>query len=440
MTEGDIKSRVLERGRYSSLNDMQEAVLDCPDKRIILLSPTGSGKTVAFTIFLMRHLLKPGKGLQALIVAPARELAQQITTVLKQLMTGYQTVTLTGGHSLRDEVNRLAGSTPDIIVATPGRLLDHLQRATVDITAVRTAVIDEMDKCLDLGFLHDIKKILKRMPGLANAMLTSATMPSDAELLKLIGNARLIDFANGRDTALKIDVVRIPSFNRDKIDALASLLNALDPNSKSIVFVNHRESAQRVYNALKDKGYPVSLYHGALEQQDRELAVAALRSGALPLMIATDLAARGLDIPEVENVIHYHMPVSAEAYTHRNGRTARAGASGNVYIIIHDEEPISEYVTVDRDWLPDSDTAQAAYNVEKAMLVFNIGKKDKISKGDVLGFLTKDMGMEGKTIGRIDIGEHYSAVTLPKLEANAVMSQAEGRRIKNKRFRLHVFS
>lgn len=439
MTDNDIRRQTLERGGFETLNAMQEAVLASHARRIILLSPTGSGKTVAFSIFLKRCLQPAGKGLQALVIAPARELAQQIASVLKQQLAGYRSVTLTGGHALRDEVNRLQGAEPDIIVATPGRLLDHLQRGTVDISGVKTAVIDEMDKCLDLGFMPDIKKIIKRMPAVANLMLTSATMPTDAELLKLAGNAELIDFSD-KGEAPDIETVRVTSFNKDKIDTLASLLNALPSESKSIVFVNHRESAERVYKQLKERGFPVSLYHGALDQQERELAVAALRGGALPVMVATDLAARGLDIPEVENVIHYHLPVTAETYTHRNGRTARAGASGSVYVINHDEEPLPEYIIPDRDWLPAEDAEEARNKAGKAMIVFNIGKKDKISKGDVLGFLTKDMGLEGNRIGRIEVGQQYSAVTLPVDDAREVLARAVGHRLKNKRFRLTLLS
>lgn len=407
-----VKDKILQRGKFQALSPMQEDVMTSSERHIVLLSPTGSGKTVAFLGFLMRHLKPGARQIQALIVAPSRELAQQISGVFKSLAHEYRTVTVYGGRPLRDEVNILESVAPEILIATPGRLLDHLQRGSVDLKSVRLLVIDEMDKCLDLGFAPDIKRILKKSASAQFIILTSATMPKDDEIIKFTENFKLMDYREENENAPDIEIVEIPSADKDKLLVLKQLLDTLPLYEKSIVFVNHRESADRVFESLKKEGYPVTIYHGGMEQQDREISLATFANGTTPILIATDLAARGLDIEAVNNVIHYHLPTSAEAYTHRNGRTARAGASGTALILVSPADSLPDYIKFDRTWQPMGERAKKERKLENFSLILNSGKRDKISRGDILGFLTKDEGIPAEDIGKITVGERYAVIAM----------------------------
>lgn len=420
---------------------MQEELSEIKSDRIALLAPTGSGKTVAFLLWMASRLKKSDGNIRALIIVPTRELAQQISEVFRKLIPDYRTATFYGGRPLRDEQNRLLSGSLDILIATPGRLLDHIQRKTVDLSKVTTLIIDEMDKCLDLGFLPDIKRILKTLKHPKYFLMASATMPSDPELIKITGELTVLDFTGeGGEKKPDIEIVEIPSASKDKLQTLVSLLDSLPNSEKTIIFTNHRESAERVYTNLKKEGFPVSLYHGGLEQQDRELALIALKNDSSPILVSTDLGARGLDIPEVENIIHYHLPTSQDAYIHRNGRTARAGASGTAYVIVNEEENIPEYLKTDRKWIPGETRNPEERKSDKAMIVFNIGKKDKISRGDILGFLTKQVGLAGEEIGKIDIGEHFASAAVPVAKVRDIQQSSEGVRLKNKRFRLAILN
>ena len=433
----NIREIILEKGSFERLNPMQEKMLESDSKRFALLAPTGSGKTAAFIIMMLRHLKPARKQVQALVVVPSRELAQQVAGELKKFAPEYHSLTLYGGHPLREELNSLQSVTPDILIATPGRLLDHLQRGTVNLSAVHILVIDEMDKCLDLGFRTDILKILKATPRPELFILTSATMPTEEDLLKRLGKLEIFDFNNTETTETPdIETIGITSFTKDKLPVLKTLLSNILPDGRTIVFLNHRESAQRVYDYLRNLSIPATLYHGALDQEQREISVITLRNGTTPVMVATDLAARGLDIPEVENVVHYHLPLSEETWTHRNGRTARAGRSGKVYVISSDEETVPDYIEFDRRWNPSE--IEILPEVDQTTLIFNIGKKEKISRGDILGFLVKECGMEPSQIGRIDLGDHYSTVVVPKSLAPRLKEQLKGKKIKSRRFLIKI--
>ena len=438
MIDNIIKATGIEK-----LNAMQETIRATDARNVLLLAPTGSGKTIAFLIFLQRHLGSPEGILHGIIIAPTRELALQITDVARKCMSGYRIITLYGGHALRDEENAIAGSHPDIIVATPGRLLDHLSRGNINTETVKVAVVDEMDKCLDLGFMPDIKKILRSASNNEYLLLSSATMPDDSVFSSLtikhrtlsIKDFDIYDFSQSVADIPRLDIVEIPSATKDKIETLETLLDALDKDDKTIVFLNHRESAERVFQHLKQDGFPVVLYHGALDQQDREIALQAFTNGTLPVLIATDLASRGLDLPSVENVIHYHMPMSAETWTHRNGRTGRAGASGKVFVIEHGEENIPDYVTTHRQWYPKAARCTDQRSGSLTTAVINLGKKDKISRADILGFLTKQLCIPGNEVGKINVSDRYSTIAVPKSYISSIKSSSKSLKIKNKKFR-----
>lgn len=295
----DILQRIGARHGVEQLNPMQRAVSQAKSDRIILLAPTGSGKTLAFTVPMLSRL-KPASGyVQAVVIAPSRELVLQIADVIKPVAEGLRTVALYGGHDMRDEINSVS-VVPDIVVATPGRLLDHINRGTIDVSKAQTLVLDEYDKALQLGFHDQMRRIVKRMRSMRYVMLTSATPLAEKCDFIDLSQAKTIDFSEKTEaprSRMKVAIVK--SDNRDKLEALSNLLWSI-PNGKVIVFVNHRESAERVYNYLKKSGFPVGLYHGGLDQQKRELAIDLINNGTTPVLVSTDLGSRGLDIDALD--------------------------------------------------------------------------------------------------------------------------------------------
>lgn len=436
MKQSVILDNIHSRMGIDSLNPMQEAVMQAPAGNLMLLSPTGSGKTLAFTIAMLRGLAKPSPEVKAVIIAPSRELVMQIYRVVREIATGYKVIAMYGGHSVTDEKNSLS-PLPDIIVATPGRLLDHLTRKHLDLYTTRILVLDEYDKSLELGFHDEMRKLMRTMPNLSRMILTSATRLDELpEFLKLHSPVTLDFLSESSSPRKRMSIVQVESPARDKMDTLIDLLHSL-PNGKVIVFVNHRESAERVYQALKKAGLPAGLYHGALDQPDREKAVDLLNNGTTPILVSTDLASRGLDINEVNSIIHYHLPLTAETWTHRNGRTARVDASGTIYAITSEADNIPEYVVFDRSYSPTGSSSDPIRS-DVATLYFNAGKKEKLSRGDIAGFLIKQAGIAPDKVGIITVKDHSALAAVPSDVAKHVIDIASGEKIKGKRVKVSL--
>lgn len=420
MTTKELLDVARRRLGIKELNPMQQRVWGCKASHMVLLSPTGSGKTLGVAGWLLPRLSRPCGSVQALVLAPSRELVIQIGEVLRSLADGYKVSTFYGKHSMTDEVNTLR-IVPDIIVATPGRFLDHLNRRTVDPRGVSSLVIDEYDKCLELGFQGEMSRICRRLGRLRHIALTSATAIAEMPQFVNMSEAATLDYATGNEsTRSRLHITRIPSPERDKLATLATIAERL-AGDRAIVFVNHRESAERVFGGLKDAGIAASLYHGGLEQIDRERAVITLNNGSTPIMVATDLAARGLDIDAVKAVVHYHLPVDEAAWTHRNGRTARVDATGEVFVITGPGESLPEYIDCDNE-LPAEALPPRQPGKRLVTLYVNAGRKEKVSKGDILGFLVKTALVEALQIGRIDVRDHAAyvavdAAALPSIHA-----------------------
>ena len=433
MKVSEITANIKTKLGIAELNAMQLAVGGSKARKLILLAPTGSGKTVAFAIALLRSL-KPSTGsVQGVVMAPSRELVLQICDVVRRIATGYKTVAFYGGHAMSEEVNSLS-QTPDIIVATPGRLLDHIKRATVDLSGARTLVIDEYDKSLELGFQDEMRRIVRKLNRLSDVVLTSATAIAEMPDFVDMKGAETIDCTEGTVATPKIHIAHVESPARDKAQTLVDLLKSL-PNGKVLVFVNHRESAERTYDILRNAGLPAGLYHGGLDQNDREKAVRMLDNGSCPILVTTDLAARGLDLDAVSGVVHYHLPVSPEAWTHRNGRTARAGASGDVFVITSEADNIPEYVVWDHDYNPTGESADPI-RADYVTLHINAGKKEKISRGDVVGFLCQKGGLTGAEIGKIDVSDHQTLVAVAADKAAGLVKALAPEKLKGKRVRI----
>lgn len=435
MKKEEIIKNILSIPGIEQLNDMQLAMLNCDARDITLTAPTGSGKTLAFAAAMMRHMSAPDNTVKALIIAPSRELVMQILSVLRSgVAKGYKTTALYGGHSMADEKNSLS-PLPDIIVATPGRFLDHLQRGHLTVSAPEVLVLDEYDKTLQLGFADEMRRIFHRIGHPFHILLTSATtMPLPSEVFK--GRHPVaIDFSQIPDeSAEKLDIVRIESYTRDKLDTLTSLLKGLPPSQRSIVFVNHRESAERIYNHLKKQHMAVGLYHGALDQQQRATAIDLIHNQSIKVLVATDLAARGLDIEGLDNVIHYHMPVDEQAWTHRNGRTARMNHSGTVWVVTSEADTLAPYIRWEREVQP-SDT-ENNLSPSMATIYINAGKKEKVSRGDVAGFISASSVTAPNEVGKIAVHDHYSLVAVPIEKITDTIKALATKKLKGNRVRL----
>lgn len=456
MTIDDIRKQILSQMGFAQLNEIQQKILSSAPTRqnVLLLAPTGSGKTIAF-LSRVWWMLENGEK-HALVIAPSRELVQQIAEVWQKMHTGIRCVACYGGHDLRTEQNRLEdlGEERSILVGTPGRLKDHIERENIAVASMDVLVIDEFDKSLELGFEDEMKDIMETLTGLKQRVFTSAThaLPiapwtgfKDYEQIE----SNTVDInAKGQDqdTDGKLDVYQVKSPIPDKLETLRDLLLTIaqKDNYKErggiIVFANYREAAERIAHYLSEEGIDSALYHGGLDQEFRDKALIRFRGQSIALLVSTDLASRGLDIPEVAHVIHYHLPQSEEAWTHRNGRTARAGASGSSYIILGPNENLPEFIdTGNHGKLPyyslDKDTSKGRKMIASPNVTVYIGrgKKEKISKGDVVGFFTKNGGLQGSDLGRIDVMEHCAYVAIRREVADAALAKVKGLKIKGEK-------
>ena len=399
---------------------------------VVLLSPTGSGKTLAYLLPLVSLVNPANDALQAAVVLPTRELAQQSEDVLKRMKTGLRSMALYGGRPAMDEHRIMRELKPQIVFATPGRLLDHLGKENLSPYAVKSLVIDEFDKCLELGFQEEMESLLKYFTKATHCWLTSAT---DAEAIpafmqKIAPNFKTLNYLDGdNDTKLRIEVQQVLSPQKDKLETLGRLLTTLK-GQPAIVFVDYRESAERVGKWLRQNGFFAEVYHGGMEQDWRERALYKFRNGSANVLVSTDLAARGLDIPEVKVVIHYHLPLKEEDYTHRNGRTARWDAQGAIYLLLGPEEHCPEYAGSLSTLRVDDVALLKPLPPVFTTLYIGRGKREKLSKGDVLGFLCKKGGLKNDEIGRIDISAHHAYVAVARKKVKALLRQVSGEKIK----------
>ena len=438
MKEQEILSLINERMGIETLNDMQRRVLDAATQShgdIVLYSPTGSGKTLAYIIPLLKALKNAPQRLHAVVIVPSRELALQIFDVLRAIAVGHKTTCCYGGHKVEDERLSLV-VVPEIIVSTPGRLLDHCQRGHIDLNNVAQLVIDEFDKCLELGFEDEMKKLLKRMPNLSRRFLTSATMIDQLPDYLRLNACTELDFTDGAK-ANRLKVWQVTSDEPDKLETLRRLLLSL-PDGRSIVFANYRDAVERIHAFLVSHHIAAGLYHGALDQLSREMALNMFHNGTYPVLVTTDLGSRGLDITNVKNIIHYHMPVSAESYTHRNGRTARQHASGDAFVIVGPNESLPDHVLPDDEWHVPAKLDRNCIESHVATIYFMAGKKEKISKGDIMGFIANNSDIPAQEIGQIDVRDHYAIAAVPRANVTVTLTRLQTAKLKGKRTRISL--
>ena len=429
--------KILKKLRISELNEMQqhaaEAIL-CSDGDVVLLSPTGTGKTLAYLLPLIQQLDATSDDVQALVVVPGRELALQSDTVLRDMGSGIRSASCYGGRATMDEHRKLKEVNPQIIFGTPGRLNDHLDKENINRYHIRWLVIDEFDKCLAMGFHQEMQKLIKSLPALQRRILLSATNAEQIpQFVNMAKKGTLVDFLPEEEqTSERVTLYEVKSPQKDKLETLLNLLLGFGDES-SIVFLNYRDSVERVNNYLTEQGFVTSFFHGGLEQKQREAALYRFSNGSANVLVATDLASRGLDIPDIQNIIHYHMPESEEGYIHRVGRTARWDKQGRAFFITGPEEHIPEYVegNIEEYSLPSLPREGQGVSLPRmATLYIGKGKKDKVSKGDIVGFLCKKGGLQADEIGRIDVNDRYTYVAVKREKLQQVIRQTQGEKIK----------
>ncbi len=423
--------------QIKALNEMQLASIEANNNsdEVILLADTGSGKTLAFLIPIANLLDRSNPVTQALVVVSSRELALQIEQVFKKMGTGFKVTCCYGGHLRETEENNLK-QAPALIIGTPGRLADHIRRGNINTGTISTLVLDEFDKSLEQGFEAEMLFILSSLPALKKRILTSATEAVEVPDFVGLKNPEKLNFLTGEQSpALAVQFVRCP--DADKPTALFNLICALG-NRSTIVFCNQREMVEQASYFLKDKGIVNVFYHGAMEQQERDVALCKFRNGTSSLLITTDLAARGLDIPHIRYIIHYQLPTSQESFIHRNGRTARMDASGTAILLLAPHETIPPYIEPEllEKVLPEQ--AELPAKPDWTTFYISAGKKDKVNKIDIVGFLSNKGRLKKEDIGLIEVKDFFSFVAVRKSKAGATLQLIKEERIKNKKVKIEI--
>ncbi|MCQ2221037.1 MAG: DEAD/DEAH box helicase, partial [Prevotella sp.] len=390
-----MKEKILKKLGISALNEMQNTAysrISEYENDILLLSPTGTGKTLAYLLPLIEDIDFDDVEVQMLVITPSRELALQSHDVTKNIGCGVRSMACYGGRPAMDEHRRMRDVNPHIVFATPGRLLDHLEKGNIETSSVEVVVIDEFDKCLEMGFLREMKAIMDFLGDDVRRIFLSATdieeMPSFVNLHRM---KRLDFLPKNEQVNDRVESYVVLSEEKDKLPVLSRLL-ADRGDEQTIVFLNYRDAVERTAEYLKEQGFYLKSFHGGLDQRQREQALHQFCNGSVNILVCTDLASRGLDIPSISNIVHYHLPLGKEEYIHRVGRTARWDAEGNTFFILNEEEHLPEFIeTVPEEYvIPEN--ANKVSMPKMVTLYIGKGKKDKISKGDIVGFLCKSGG------------------------------------------------
>jgi len=422
-----------------SFNPMQVSVIERAgaSPNLMLLAPTGSGKTLAFLMPLLSILNPEARGVQALIIAPSRELALQIEQVFRSMKTNYKVSCCYGGHSVKIEQNSLLDA-PAVIIGTPGRLADHIGRESFDASTIKLVVLDEFDKSLQMGFHDQLKTIFAALTGKQRHILTSATRTVALPEFLPFSKPETINFLKDEtESKLKLKVVHTNS--TDKVDTVMKLVAGFK-QEVCLIFCNHREAVERISALFTSHNFAHGIFHGALEQIDREKNLIKFRGGAHNVLISTDLAARGLDIPEIKHVVHYQLPPQYDAFIHRNGRTARMHAEGQAYLILADDETLPEYIDKDVETLKVHHKLILPPPPHFVCLYISAGKKDKINKGDIAGLLMKKGGLQPDDLGLITSLDYSSYVAVKRSVADKLLVTLKDERIKNTKVKMEIAS
>ena len=428
------QKNILQKLSIEQLNPMQEeaklAIHSNPE--VVLISPTGTGKTLAFLLPIIQNLNADCAEVQALILVPSRELAIQIEQVTREMGAGYKANAVYGGRTVSKDKMDLR-HRPAILIGTPGRIADHLRKETFTTDFIQTLVLDEFDKSLEVGFEEEMSEILSALPVLAKKVLTSAT--HEIEIPEFVGleDPITINYTDSGESELTVKRVLSPS--KDKLDTLVSLLRHIG-DQQGVIFCNFKDSIQRVSDFLNHHGILHGCFYGGLEQYDREKALIKFRNGTHRLLLATDLAARGIDVPEMDFIIHYHLTLKETEFTHRNGRTARMNSGGTAYVLHWEQEVLPDFIqhTAVEKVLDAPIPAASPWQT----LFISGGRKDKISKGDIAGLFFKQGKLGKDHLGNIELKQDCAFVAVETSKVDQLIALTDNTRLKKKKVRVRI--
>lgn len=440
LKSGKTQKAVLEKMRIRELNAMQVATQLAihTHKNVVILSPTGTGKTLAFLLPLMQLLNPEVDEIQALVLVPSRELALQIEQVAREIGSGYSIHALYGGRLIKKDKADLK-TKPAIVIGTPGRIADHLRRSQLHINSIKILVLDEFDKSLEVGFENEMRFIIEALPINRKNVLTSASKSLEIPDFVGLHQPEYINFLQDGIQQLKIKTILSP--DKDKLNTLLKALHHLG-NQSGIIFCNYKDSIERLSNFLNHQHIPHGCFYGGMEQKQRERSLIKFRNGTHRLLIATDLAARGIDVPEIQFIIHYHLPQRATEFTHRNGRTARMHKEGTAYVLQWSGERLPDFIKAKSDENLNLNTTGEASKTPKtpnwATLFISGGRKDKISKRDIAGLFFKQGGLQKEELGLIELKQDCAFVAVPRKKAQKIIQQLNAVKLKTKKVSIRL--
>jgi superfamily II DNA/RNA helicase len=424
---------ILTKLNIHRLNPMQQEAIAVIETtaNTILLSPTGTGKTLGFALPLLKSLTSDCNDIQALILVPTRELAIQIEQVIRTMGSGFKVNAVYGGRPISKDKIEIKHN-PAILIGTPGRILDHFNSDRFSKESIKTLILDEFDKSLEQGFEDQMKSIINQLPALSKRILTSATQGVSIPVFVKLDKPTTINYLN-QNTPLKLAIKTVISPDKNKLKTLLSLLEHIG-NEPGIIFCNFRDSINAVSEFLELHTISHTCFSGGMEQKERERALIKFRNGSSQVLLATDLAARGIDIPEMKFIIHYELPIHQEEFIHRNGRTARVNSKGTAYVLKWKDQLLPEFI-LNVKGIDISEKAPHKPQYWKTLFISG-GRKDKISKGDIAGLFFKQGKLNKYELGTIELKQDCAFVAVPLSLADDLVLHLNNTRLKKKKVRV----
>lgn len=426
---------ILTKLNIHALNPMQEEAVSVIETttNTIILSPTGTGKTLAFSLPLLKTLNPDSNEVQALVLVPSRELAIQIEQVIRSMGSGYKVNAVYGGRPMSKDKIEIKHN-PAILIGTPGRILDHFDSDRFSKTSIKTLILDEFDKSLEDGFEEEMKGIIMQLPSINKRILTSATQAVKVPGFVRLDKPTIINYLKEKKSS-KLTIKTVVSPDKNKLKTLLQLIQHIG-NEPGIIFCNLRDSINEVSRFLKRNKISHACFSGGMEQKDRERALIKFRNGTSQILIATDLAARGIDIPEMNYIIHYELPRHEEEFIHRNGRTARVNAKGTAYVLKWENQLLPEFI---KNIKGINISKKAPHKPQYWETLFiSGGRKDKISKGDIAGLFFKQGGINKDQLGTIELKPDCAFVAIPLTIADELVEKLNNTRLKKKKVRVTI--
>ncbi len=411
---------------------------------VIAQSKTGSGKTAAFGLTILNCLNAELLEIQALVLCPTRELAEQVCQALRsfaRLIPHVKILSLCGGMPSKPQLHSLKHGA-HIIVGTPGRIQKHLDQRSLSLKKLQVLVLDEMDKMLDMGFLNDIKAIIRGCPKQRQTLMFSATIPPEInniahDFMKNPQEVRIAEAHSEQEIDQRFFEVKKPA---DKFPLLKAVLLHYQPSS-SLIFCNTKKQTAELVKMLIKEGFSAGALHGDLDQAERDEAIICFTNHSCPIIVATDIAARGIDIKELPAVINFELAFEQDIHTHRIGRTGRAGHKGIAFSFVTPADaPLIHAISGNQNhpliWVTQKELTKISQKIpfpEMVTLRFQAGRKDKIRPGDILGALTKDAGLPANAIGKITITNNHAYVAIHQTQINAAYQHFQNGKLKGRR-------